>query len=180
MLPITFWIKFKIALLTSKILRTGQPSYLHSILSKSVPNQARSSRGGAKECLDPSVHFNFFVVSSCRMQGSVSKVNVRLRIWIGMGHKTCTLWHGVYLTPPPYVHRSSSYGSQCAFTVCVWLPWALDLHHMYTCTVSPANNPSHIYHEGWNVNTPTSNLTGAVQNTPSLPGGGGDCWLDYG
>ena len=45
-LPIKFRIKFQIALLIFKILKIGQSIYLHSILSKSVPNcTLRSSQG---------------------------------------------------------------------------------------------------------------------------------------
>ena len=45
-LPIKFRINFKISLLISKVLKTGQLSYLHSILSKSVPKRTlRSSQG---------------------------------------------------------------------------------------------------------------------------------------
>ena len=71
--------------------------------------QARSSRGGAggpppplfgQRMPWPPVSILIFVVSSCRLQGSVSKLNVPLRIWIGMGHKVCTLWHKVYLRHP--------------------------------------------------------------------------------
>ena len=118
-----------------------------SLLLKWKTVQARSSRGGGAP--EPPPLFGqrmpwpqvfiliFFVVSSCRMQGSVSKLNVPLRIWIRMGHKPCTLWHGVYLcqtpqyTCPEAAAIEVSVVSPCVCVcVCVWLPWALDLHHI--------------------------------------------------
>ena len=46
-LPIKFRMKIKIALLAFKILKTGQPSYLHSILPRSVPNRTLRSNQGS-------------------------------------------------------------------------------------------------------------------------------------
>ena len=103
-----------------------------------------------------------FVVSSCRLQGSASKLNVPLKIWIGMGHKTCTLWHEVYVRHPSTCTAAAAIAVSVV-SLCVWLPWALDLHHMYTCTVSPANNPSHRYHGGCNVTAPQFSMLHTVE-----------------
>ena len=45
-LPIKFRIDFKVSLITFKTLQTGQPSYLHNILSIATPSRALRSNQG--------------------------------------------------------------------------------------------------------------------------------------
>ena len=45
-LPIKFRIIFKVRLLTFKTLQSGQPSYLHSILTKATPSRTLRSNQG--------------------------------------------------------------------------------------------------------------------------------------
>ena len=47
-LPVKFRIIYKIRLLTFKTLQTGQPAYLHSILSRSAPNRTLRSNQGPR------------------------------------------------------------------------------------------------------------------------------------
>ena len=54
----------------------------------------------AKECPWPRVHFNFRGIFLQAARKCKYKLNVLLRIWIAIGHKTCTLWHEVYLRYP--------------------------------------------------------------------------------